>query len=89
MHRTLWNTLAAAALVGLAGLSGCSKPEDEGVPAKALDNGASAEYTFGVIAKSQSNPVFQAARTGAFDAAKAIEADVIRRVNERFRPPQP
>lgn len=31
-------------------------------------------YVFGVIAKSQSNPVFQAARTGAMDAAKELEA---------------
>ena len=29
-------------------------------------------YVFGVIAKSQSNPVFQAARTGAMDAAKEL-----------------
>lgn len=31
-------------------------------------------YVFGVIAKSQSNPVFQAARTGAEDAAKELSA---------------
>jgi ribose transport system substrate-binding protein len=31
-------------------------------------------FEFGVIAKSQSNPVFQAARTGAEDAAKELEA---------------
>jgi ribose transport system substrate-binding protein len=31
------------------------------------------KYEFGVIAKSQSNPVFQAARTGAEDAAREIE----------------
>lgn len=30
------------------------------------------KYEFGVIAKSQSNPVFQAARTGAEDAAKDL-----------------
>jgi ribose transport system substrate-binding protein len=29
-------------------------------------------YRFGVIAKSQGNPVFQAARTGAFDAGKEL-----------------
>ena len=33
---------------------------------------AKKKYEFGVIAKSQSNPVFQAARTGAEDAAKAL-----------------
>jgi ribose transport system substrate-binding protein len=36
--------------------------------------GAKKSYTIGVIAKSQSNPVFQAARTGAEDAAKDISA---------------
>src|ERR1041385_7483976 len=29
-------------------------------------------YTFGLVAKSQGNPVFQAARVGANDAAKAL-----------------
>jgi ribose transport system substrate-binding protein len=32
----------------------------------------SKSYTFGLIAKSQSNPVFQAARVGANDAAKVL-----------------
>src|SRR5450755_575901 len=32
------------------------------------------EYTFGLVAKSQSNPVFQAARVGAEDAAKELGA---------------
>ena len=31
-------------------------------------------YTFGLVAKSQSNPVFQAARTGAEQAAKDLGA---------------
>ena len=31
-------------------------------------------YTFGLVAKSQSNPVFQAARVGAEDAAKELGA---------------
>src|SRR5215470_16685005 len=31
-------------------------------------------YTFGLVAKSQSNPVFQAARTGAEQAAKDLSA---------------
>lgn len=38
------------------------------------DGGAKKKYEFGVIAKSQSNPVFQAARTGAEDAAKDLSA---------------
>jgi ribose transport system substrate-binding protein len=31
-------------------------------------------YTFGLVAKSQGNPVFQAARVGAMDAAKELSA---------------
>lgn len=32
------------------------------------------KFVFGVIAKSENNPVFQAAKTGAFDAAKELGA---------------
>ncbi len=32
------------------------------------------KFSFGVIAKSENNPVFQAAKTGAFDAAKELGA---------------
>jgi ribose transport system substrate-binding protein len=46
-------------------------------PKKATEAKKSAEpksYTFGLVAKSQSNPVFQAARTGAEQAAKDLGA---------------
>jgi ABC-type sugar transport system substrate-binding protein len=33
---------------------------------------AKKSYTIGIIAKSQSNPVFQAAKTGALDACEAL-----------------
>jgi ribose transport system substrate-binding protein len=36
---------------------------------------AKKKYTFGVIAKSQGNPVFQAAKAGAMDAAKDLTKD--------------
>jgi len=55
--------VAAALVVGSAGLGFTSRPE----------GGAVKTYEFGVIAKSQSNPVFQAARTGAEDAARELE----------------
>ncbi len=35
---------------------------------------AETQYTFGLVAKSQGNPVFQAARVGAVDAAKELSA---------------
>jgi ribose transport system substrate-binding protein len=44
-------------------------------------------YTFGLIAKSQSNPVFQAARVGAEDAAKALGAKNGVTINIDWRTP--
>src|SRR5947209_14467477 len=42
----------------------------------AAATGVAAEktYTFGIVAKSNNNPVFQAAKTGAQDEAKALSA---------------
>lgn len=51
--------MAAAMLIAGVGQASVEKPKAK-------------EYVFGVIAKSQSNPVFQAARTGAEDAAKDL-----------------
>jgi ribose transport system substrate-binding protein len=50
---------------------------DAAKPADAPKPAASAgkkKFSFGVIAKSENNPVFQAAKTGAFDAAKELGA---------------
>lgn len=55
---------ASAAIVALGGLS-------VGL-ASAQPAGKKKTYEFGVIAKSQANPVFQAARTGAIDAARDL-----------------
>jgi ribose transport system substrate-binding protein len=44
-------------------------------------------YTFGVIAKSQSNPVFQAARTGAEQAARDLSASNHANVKIDWRTP--
>lgn len=79
MKNLVRNTLATLGVAALIGLVGCGKPADTDTtkPAAGGAGGGTepASYTFGVIAKSQSNPVFQAARTGAFDAAKDIEKD--------------
>jgi len=49
---------------------------DVSKPAPATPAAAGAKkYTFGVIAKSQGNPVFQAARIGAMDAGKELSKD--------------
>lgn len=47
---------------------------DVSKPATPAASGAK-KYTFGVIAKSQGNPVFQAARIGAMDAGKELSKD--------------
>lgn len=44
------------------------------VTTAAETNKSNKSYTFGLVAKSQSNPVFQAARTGAEQAAKDLGA---------------
>jgi ribose transport system substrate-binding protein len=44
-------------------------------------------YTFGLVAKSQGNPVFQAARVGAMDAAKELGAKHNVKINIDWRTP--
>lgn len=67
------NTPAATGATGATGStpgSAATPAPTPGAPTAAPASGKT--YTFGVIAKSQGNPVFQAARTGAFDGAKQI-----------------
>ncbi len=75
--------LACVGLLGLAGMAwsgGCEdkkSPTEAGTPVAPVTPQASGKPTrvvVGVIAKSQQNPVFQAARTGALDAAKDLSA---------------
>jgi ribose transport system substrate-binding protein len=80
MTRILRPTAAMLALGAIAGLLSCGKPAEptaDTAPDASTGAGgqATTTYVFGVIAKSQSNPVFQAARTGAFEAARDIEAN--------------
>lgn len=68
--------LASASLlaaIGLAGLASASAGKKT--------------YEIGVIAKSQSNPVFQAARTGAMDAAKDLSKEFGVEVKINWRTP--
>lgn len=76
--RTPW-TKPAAALTLAAGLlfTGCSKSEDNAAPATTPQAQTQAKtYTIGVIAKSNANPVFQAARTGAVAAANRLTEEL-------------
>lgn len=68
----LMRLLPVLAIAGIAAAAMAASSEvrlgEPGYPAPKKN------YVFGVIAKSQSNPVFQAARTGAEDAAKELSA---------------
>src|SRR5208282_3551215 len=67
--------LAAALAVSALALmtTGCRKPETPSVASGQQNTkAASAEYVFALIAKNQGDPVFESARVGAEDAARAI-----------------
>ncbi|MFG0283223.1 MAG: substrate-binding domain-containing protein [Phycisphaerales bacterium JB039] len=71
--QTRWiQTVGAAAALALA-LGGCNEKGSR--QAAQTPEGDQTVYRFGVIAKSQSNPVFQAAHTGAKDAAADLIAE--------------
>ena len=60
----------AATILAALFIAGCEQKKDESVTNDAAGSKPKkAEYTFALVAKSQSNPVFQAARVGAEDAA--------------------
>lgn len=65
-------TLNLALALGLAGCGKSSPPSNE------LPNSSAGkrQYVFALIAKNQGNPVFQAARTGAEDAARDLTASL-------------
>lgn len=91
MSRSVLNVLGAASLM-LASLAGCKKSESGTAATPTPSGGApkaagKSEYVFGVIAKSQANPVFQAARTGAEDAARDLTAKHGVKVTVNWRTP--
>lgn len=76
-----WITAAGTALLAGLALTGCKKSEPS-APAAANNAGrapaaaSDTVYTIGVIAKSNSNPVFQAARTGAEAAGQRLSDEL-------------
>ena len=74
------NTMRTAATIGAAFLLAAVGCEEKGGQQSAAPgpsgDGAKKSYVIGVIAKSQSNPVFQAARTGAQDAASDLSEEL-------------
>jgi ribose transport system substrate-binding protein len=69
-------------------IAGCEQKKNEAVtndPAGSKPK--KSEYTFALVAKSQSNPVFQAARVGAEDAAVELSKKLGVKINVLWRTP--
>ncbi len=64
-----------------------TKVADATAPATPAAAGKGKKITLGVIAKSQGNPVFQAARTGAMDAGKALSKELGIEIEVQWRTP--
>ncbi len=73
-RRSVMQALGVAAVWAIAGAAAASVPGGSGALGGqgASGTGESKKVIIGLVAKSQSNPVFLAARTGAMDAAKEL-----------------
>ena len=79
-------------VLGLAGLAalfatGCGKSTNQPDSQTSAKSGTKSEYTFALVAKSQSNPVFQAARVGAEDAAAELSKKLGVKITVLWRTP--
>ena len=72
----------------MALLAGCGNQEADPVSSASSNDtgGEQKSYVFGVIAKAQANPVFQAARTGAEAAARKLIAIGDSKPSAKIRP---
>lgn len=76
IHHTLL-TLASISALSLVGCSGSTDSKDEAASNKsATDSSSDVVYKIGVIAKSNSNPVFLAAKNGAFAAGERLSNEL-------------
>src|SRR5882757_5985608 len=80
-------TRTALALSAILIVAGCDQKKSDVTPPAASANLKKTEYTFALVAKSQSNPVFQAARVGAEDAAEEIGKKLGIKINILWRTP--
>ena len=89
LHQTL-KILVAALSVGLLAV-GCNQKNQDASANNAAattdKSGKKSEYVFALIAKSQSNPVFQAARVGAEDAAADLSKKLGVKITVLWRTP--
>lgn len=93
MNTLIVRSLAGAASAALLVGAGCGKSGSTTVATPSASSEASGSkettYTIGVIAKSNSNPVFLAARTGAMDAGERLSDELGVHVDVQWKtPPQ-
>lgn len=77
-------TLMASAMLIVAG---CEQKKSDVAPPTSGGTAKKSDYTFAMVAKSQSNPVFQAARVGAEDAAAEVGKKLGVKINILWRTP--
>jgi ribose transport system substrate-binding protein len=80
-------TRTALTLSAILIVVGCDQKKSDVTPSSASANSKKTEYTFALVAKSQSNPVFQAARVGAEDAAAELGKKLGVKINVLWRTP--
>src|ERR1017187_1369448 len=85
IHRIIVKTALVASAILI--VAGCDQKKNEVAPQSAGGSSKKTEYTFALVAKSQSNPVFQAARVGAEDAAAEIGKKLGVKINVLWRTP--
>ena len=85
------NMIVGVGVLAMVGfVAGCSKSgSTSGTTGESADGSgeAKAHYVIGVVAKSQSNPVFKAARVGAEDAARDLSKEYGIDVQVRWQTP--
>ena len=80
-------TRTALTLSAILIVAGCEQKKSDVTPSAGSANSKKTEYTFALVAKSQSNPVFQAARVGAEDAAADLSKKLGVKINVLWRTP--
>jgi ribose transport system substrate-binding protein len=85
IYRAITRTTLITAAILLA--AGCDQKKSEAPAPPAGGSAKKSEYTFALVAKSQSNPVFQAARVGAEDAAADLSKKLGVKISILWRTP--
>jgi ribose transport system substrate-binding protein len=85
--KQLFKTIAMAGLA-VSFITGCGQKINEPASGEAAGSRSKkSEYTFALVAKSQSNPIFQVVRVGAEDAAVELSKKLGVKINILWRTP--